>query len=84
MWCHCNLDSVELFLNGASLGSKSVTRNSHVEWKVKYAPGVIEARGTKDGKIVLTEKHETTGAPAKLVLQRGPRRKFPPMAKIFP
>ncbi len=68
VWCHSNLDSVELFLNGASLGSKSVTRNSHVEWKVKYAPGVIEARGTKDGKVVLTEKRETTGAPAKLVL----------------
>ncbi|HEY4839808.1 MAG TPA: beta-galactosidase GalA [Candidatus Acidoferrales bacterium] len=69
VWCHSNLDSVELFLNGASLGSQRVERNTHLAWKVKYAPGVIEARGTKDGKIVLTEKRETTGAPAKLVLR---------------
>jgi beta-galactosidase len=64
VWGHSNLDSVELFLNGASLGSQKVERNTHLAWKVKYAPGTIEARGTKDGKIVLTEKRETTGAPA--------------------
>jgi beta-galactosidase len=69
VWCHSNLDSVELFLNGASLGSQKVERNTHLAWKVKYAPGAIEARGSKDGKIVLTEKRETTGAPAKLVLR---------------
>jgi len=69
VWCHGNLDSVELFLNGQSLGTKSVKRNSHVEWKVKYAPGTLEARGSKDGKVVLTAKRETTGAPAKLVLR---------------
>jgi beta-galactosidase len=33
----------------------------HVEWKVKYEAGAIEARGSKGGKVVLTEKHETTG-----------------------
>jgi beta-galactosidase len=33
----------------------------HVEWKVPYEPGVIEARGSKAGKVVLTEKRETTG-----------------------
>jgi beta-galactosidase len=69
VWCHSNLDSVELFLNGASLGAKKVERNSHVEWKVKYAPGVIEARGTKDGRVVLTEKRETTGAPVRIALR---------------
>jgi beta-galactosidase len=69
VWVHSNLDSVELFLNGASLGSQKVERNTHLAWKVKYAPGTIQARGTKDGKIVLTEKCETTGAPAKLVLR---------------
>ena len=68
VWCHSNLDSVELFLNGASLGATNVGKNSHVEWKVKYAPGVIEARGSKGGQVVLTEKRETTGAPAALRL----------------
>jgi beta-galactosidase len=69
VWCHSNLDSVELFLNGVSLGSQKVERNTHLAWKVKYTPGAIEARGTKDGKIVLTEKRETTGVPAKLILR---------------
>jgi len=69
VWCHSNLDSVELFLNGQSLGSKPVKRNSHVEWKVKYAPGAIEARGSKNGQVVLTDKRETTGPPTKLVLR---------------
>jgi len=69
VWCYTNLDSVELFLNGASLGSKKVERNSHVEWKVKYAAGVLEARGKQNGQVVLSEKRETTGPAAKLVLQ---------------
>jgi beta-galactosidase len=39
-----------------------------VEWKVQYEPGVIEARASKDGKVVLVEKRETTGAPAQIRL----------------
>ena len=62
VWVHSNVDEVELFLNGASQGSQKVPHLGHVQWTVKYAPGVIEARGTKDGKVVLTEKRETTGA----------------------
>jgi beta-galactosidase len=61
VWVHSNLDEVELFVNGKSLGSQKVPHLGHLEWKVKYEPGVIEARGTKDGKLVLTEKRETTG-----------------------
>jgi beta-galactosidase len=68
VWCHTNLDSVELFLNGKSLGAKRVVKNSHLEWKVKYAPGVIEARGFKDGKLAHTKKRETTGSPSSIVL----------------
>ena len=52
---------MELFLNGQSLGSQKVPHLGHVEWKVKYQPGFIEARGSKDGKVVLTERRETTG-----------------------
>jgi beta-galactosidase len=61
VWVHSNLDSVELFLNGKSQGSKKVEPLTHLEWSVKYEPGVLEARGTKDGKVLLTEKRETTG-----------------------
>ncbi len=61
VWVHSNLDEVELLLNGKSLGSQKVPRLGHVEWKVKYEPGSIEARGVKGGKVVLSEKRETTG-----------------------
>ena len=68
VWVHSNLDSVELFLNGKSQGSKKVEPLTHLEWSVKYEPGVLEARGTKGGKVVLTEKRETTGASASIRL----------------
>jgi beta-galactosidase len=55
-------------VNGQSLGAKDVKKNSHVAWDVKYAPGSIEARGYKDGKVAMTTKRETTGAAAKLVM----------------
>jgi beta-galactosidase len=61
VWVYTNLDEVELFVNGTSLGSQKVPHLGHVEWKAKYEPGTIEARGSKDGKVVLTEKRETTG-----------------------
>jgi beta-galactosidase len=68
VWVHSNLDLVELFVNGKSQGAKPVPHLGHVEWKVAYEPGAIEARGTKGGKIVLTEKRETTGPVAALRL----------------
>ena len=61
VWVYSNLDEVELFVNGQSQGSQKVPHLGHLEWKVKYEPGTIEARGSKDGKVVLTEKRETTG-----------------------
>lgn len=61
VWAYTNLDEVELFVNGKSAGSQKVPSLGHVEWKVQYAPGAIEARGSKDGKVVLVEKRETTG-----------------------
>ena len=63
-----NLDSVELFLNGKSLGSQKVVPQYHLEWKVNYTPGTLEARATKDGKVALTETRRTSSAPARIVL----------------
>jgi beta-galactosidase len=68
VWVHSNLDEVELLLNGKSQGRQKVARLGHVEWKVRYEPGAIEAQGWKDGKLVLTEKRETTGPIASLRL----------------
>ena len=68
VWVYSNLDKVELFLNGQSLGAKDVKKDSHLAWNVKYAPGTIEARGYKGDKVVMTAKRETTGPAAKLVM----------------
>jgi beta-galactosidase len=68
VWVYSNLDRVELFLNGQSLGAKDMKKDSHLAWNVKYAPGAIEARGFKDGQQVVTTTRETTGPAAKLAL----------------
>ena len=69
VWVDSNMDKVELLVNGQSLGTKKVEKNSHAAWDVKYAPGTIEARGYKDGKLAMTTKRETTGPAAKLVMK---------------
>ena len=68
VWVHSNADAVELFLNGQSLGRKSMARNGHLEWKVNYAPGLLEARAFRGGKPAEVDSVETVGAPVKLVL----------------
>ena len=68
VWVHSNLDRVELFVNGRSAGAKTVERNRHLAWSVPYSPGVLEARGYKNGRLVSTRRRETAGAPAALRL----------------
>jgi beta-galactosidase len=68
VWVYSNLERVELFLNGQSLGAKDMPKDSHLAWNVTYAPGAIEARGYKGGRQVMTAKRETTGPAAKLIL----------------
>jgi len=68
VWVHSNLEEVELFLNGRSQGRQKVAPLTHLEWPVKYEPGVIEARGMKGGKVVMTSRRETTGTPVAIRL----------------
>ncbi|MDP9039314.1 MAG: DUF4982 domain-containing protein [Acidobacteriota bacterium] len=67
VWAYCNQERVELFLNGTSLGAQSVSKNGHLVWKVRYTPGVLEARASKAGRVVLTDKRETAGAAARVL-----------------
>jgi beta-galactosidase len=69
VWCHTNLDAVELLLNGRSLGKRRLRPHSHLQWQVTFAAGVLEARGYRNGKLILTTRRETTGAPAAIVLR---------------
>ena len=66
IWVYSNLEEVELQVNGVSAGSQNVPHLGHVEWTVKYQPGMIEVRASKSGKVVLTEKRETSGTPASI------------------
>ncbi|MEI6074136.1 MAG: beta-galactosidase GalA [Verrucomicrobiota bacterium] len=63
-----NVEKVELFLNGKSLGAKSVDRIMGGEWEVPYAPGKLEAVATRNGKEVARNAVETTGEPVALKL----------------
>lgn len=67
VWVHSNCDEVELFLSGVSLGKQAVTPLHHLEWKVRYAPGALVAKGTRKG-VPIEAQRETTGAPAAIRL----------------
>ncbi|MFY7839190.1 MAG: beta-galactosidase GalA [Lacibacter sp.] len=61
VWAYSNCDEVELLLNKKSLGKQKMKRNGHLEWKVNYQPGTLEAIGYKNGKKIKTDKVTTTG-----------------------
>ncbi|HEV2436765.1 MAG TPA: beta-galactosidase GalA [Verrucomicrobiae bacterium] len=69
VWCYSNCKQVELFLNGQSLGRKTMSRYSHLEWNVKYEPGTLSAKGyNDDDKVIAETRLETTGEPAAIAL----------------
>ncbi|MBE8724227.1 beta-galactosidase GalA [Flavobacterium hungaricum] len=68
VWAYSNCEEVELFLNKKSLGKKKMEQNGHLEWKVKYEAGTLEAIGFKNGKKVLVETKKTTGNPESIKL----------------
>ena len=62
-----NAARVELFLNGKSLGAKTMHRNEHLEWHVKYSPGRLSAKGyDAAGQLIAADAVETTGRAAAL------------------
>ncbi len=69
VWCFTNADSVELFLNGKSLGGRDFKdgKSLHLEWMVPYEAGVLKAVGKKNGQSIMAEVR-TAGEPAKLVV----------------
>ena len=69
VWAYSNCDVVELFLNKKSLGKKTMEKNGHLEWKVKYQAGTLEAIGYKNGKKTLTQTVKTTSDAVALGLQ---------------
>lgn len=72
VWLYSNCASVELFLNGTSLGKKTVsqrgTKNQYA-YTVAYAAGTLVANGyDASGNLIAQDIQYTAGAPAKLAL----------------
>ena len=69
VWAYTNCDSVELFLNGKSLGKKSMEGGKmHLMWRVPYVPGTLKAVGYKGGKVVRDTEIKTAGPASKVLL----------------
>lgn len=64
VWVYSNCDEVQLIVNGKRLGKKKMPVNGHLEWEAVYRPGYVKAIGYRNGKAVMSERIETTGAPA--------------------
>ncbi|MBN1608187.1 MAG: DUF4982 domain-containing protein, partial [Polyangiaceae bacterium] len=67
---YTNAESVELFLNDKSQGSKTmdIASTSKLQWSVSFASGTLEARASKGGTVVATDTVQTAGAAAALAL----------------
>ena len=65
---YSNCDSVELFLNGKSLGTKEMDDQMDLLWKVPYTPGTLTAKGIKDGEVVCEKVIVTADKPSKIEL----------------
>ena len=65
---YTNVEKVELFLNGESLGKREVERYGHAEWVVSYQPGELKALAYRDGDVVAEDVKLTSGEPYQLCL----------------
>ncbi|HJC56862.1 MAG TPA: DUF4982 domain-containing protein [Candidatus Eisenbergiella intestinipullorum] len=71
--CYTNLPSVELFLNGRSLGTKEgLNEEGSMDWIVPFEAGELTAEGRPDteGAEPVTFRLITTGEPERLLLNR--------------
>lgn len=66
---YSNGEEVELFLNGKSLGTKTINANALPRsWKVAFEPGTLKAQARNGGSIVATDELRTAGRPVRLQL----------------
>jgi len=65
-----NAPTVDLSLNGVSLGRKACPPRGHAEWTVNYEPGTLVARGyDASGKLADTDEVATAGRPFRIELR---------------
>jgi beta-galactosidase len=70
---YSNCQSVELFLNGKSLGSQPLPADASPRtWKVPFQPGTLRAEAKNGGAVVASDELKTAGKPAKILLSADP------------
>jgi beta-galactosidase len=69
VWVFSNAETVELLLNGRSLGERAFPRGEHLSWAVPYEPGCLRAVARRDGRVVAEHECRSAGAPARLALR---------------
>jgi beta-galactosidase len=66
---YSNCETVELLLNGRSLGAKPLNaKDSPRNWKVAFEQGSLQAVARNKGRVVARQELRTAGRPAKVVL----------------
>lgn len=65
VWAYTNCDTVELYLNGKSLGEKTLGDKMNLSWDVEYTRGTLKAVGKRGGKVVSQDIVHTAGKPAR-------------------
>jgi len=64
---HTNCEEAELFLNGKSLGRKSVDKYDMQTWEVPYEKGTLLMYGYNNGEKAAVDEVRTAGKPVKIV-----------------
>jgi beta-galactosidase len=69
VFVYSNCDSVELFLNDKSQGSKTIPAGTlHLEWDLAWASGTLRAECKSGGTVAAKDQVTTAGAAAALAL----------------
>lgn len=68
VWVYTNCETVELFLNGKSLGVQAVEGQMNLSWDVPYTPGSLGAIGRR-GNSTVTTSRVTAAEPARIRLE---------------
>jgi beta-galactosidase len=66
---YSNCASVELFLNGQSLGRKKIDPREETVWMVPYVKGELKAVARIDGAVVAEHRVRTAGESSQIALQ---------------
>ncbi len=71
VWVYSNCDSVSLYFNGVSLGSKKLQNQEpfHVAWNVAFSEGKIKALAFKNGIVVASDSITTAATASKIGLK---------------